>query len=203
MARARIGALRMAESDPGRSIDDEARLVELMVAYQAGELQAFTTLYGSLADPLTRYLVSVTRDAVLAQDLVQETFLAIHRSRRTYLPPLPVRPWVFGVARNVVRRHRRTVALGLRARPHDVEARRHDSAPGVPPHVSTQDVEDALRRLPPTRRDAWRLHHVHGLSFREIATRLGIGEGAAKLRSSRAMTTLRLLLGIDRGGRDD
>jgi RNA polymerase sigma-70 factor, ECF subfamily len=193
----------MTEPEADRTLEDEARLVELMVAYQAGELQAFTALHRTLADALTRYIVSVTRDAALAQDLVQETFLEIHRSRRTYLPPLPVRPWVFGVARNVLRRHRRSIAMRLRAQEHDAERRRADAAPGVRPVVSARDVEEALQQLPPTRRDVWRLHHVHGLSFREIAARLGIGEGAAKLRSSRAMTTLRALLGIDRGGRHE
>lgn len=193
----------MIEPDADRSLEDEARLVELMVAYQAGELQAFTALHESLVDALSRYLLSVTRDTALAQDLVQETFFAIHRSRRTYLPPLPVRPWVFGVARNVLRRHRRSIAVRLRSQPHDAGSRRPEAVLRVPPLVSAQDVEEALQQLPPTRRDVWRLHHVQGLSFREIAARLGIGEGAAKLRSSRAMTTLRLLLGIDRGGRHE
>ncbi|MFY9824625.1 MAG: sigma factor, partial [Thermoanaerobaculia bacterium] len=71
---------------------DGEELVRLMVDYQAGRLAAFELLYGQLAAELRRYFQAAAADGV-AQDLVQETFLAIHRSRRTYQPPLPVRPW--------------------------------------------------------------------------------------------------------------
>jgi RNA polymerase sigma-70 factor, ECF subfamily len=194
--------------------DDEARLVELMMAYQAGRLDAFEQLYLALAADLQRYLGIVSRDASVAQDLVQDTFMEIHRSRRTYLPPRPVRPWVFGIARNVYRRHRRGSAR--RARHEDRAAALADdrasaatASTSTPGRVQPSDIVDAVARLPDTRRDAWLLHHVHGLSFQEIATRLRIGAGAAKLRSSRAMQTIRTMLGIERntpgerGGRDD
>ncbi len=136
-----------------------------------------------------------------AQDLVQDTFLEIHRSRHTYLPPLPVRPWVFGIARHVLGRHRK--AAWRRSRHEDRDAG-PDEAMAAPPARSvleTRDVAAALARLPAGRREAWVLHHVHGLSFQQIAERFRIGAGAAKLRSSRAMRALRAALGIDRQAR--
>jgi DNA-directed RNA polymerase specialized sigma24 family protein len=47
-----------------------------------------------------------------------------------------------------------------------------------------------------TRREVWILHHQHGWTFQEIAARLAIGVDAAKLRSSRAMRSLRRVLGV-------
>ncbi len=79
----------------------------MMAAYQAGELDGFRRLYGSLAGDLRRYFRRAVGDAALAEDLVQEAFLQVHRSRHTYQPELPVRPWVFGVARHVHGRWRR------------------------------------------------------------------------------------------------
>ena len=182
-----------------------------MVAYQAGELASFERLYAAVATDLRRYFTAATRDGRfvqdLAQDLVQETFMEIHRSRRTYLPPLPVRPWVFGIARNVLGRHRRKA--GRRARHEDRgiepadEQRWSTAPPAGSPAVEPREIEDALRRLPAGRRQAWLLHHVHGWSFQQIAEKLRIGVGAAKLRSSRAMKTLRATLGIAPGGRDE
>ncbi|MFL6263975.1 MAG: RNA polymerase sigma factor [Thermoanaerobaculia bacterium] len=173
--------------------DDE--LVHLLKAYQAGELAAFERLYAALAGELRRYFQANGAAGAAAQDLVQDTFLEIHRSRHTYLPPLPVRPWVFGIASNVLGRHRR--AAWRRAR-HEGDGPAEAAAAAPAPAIETRDLAAALARLPASRREAWVLHHVHGLSFQQIAERFRIGVGAAKLRSSRAMRALRAALGVDR-----
>ncbi len=194
----------MAAVEPDATAQDHERLVCLMVDYQAGGVEAFQRLYEALAGDLRRHFESGS-DGGHAQDLVQETFLEMHRSRHTYLPPLPVRPWAFGIARNVLRRHRRTA--WKRGRLEDLGCEPPlERAP--PSHATSQvlearDVDDALRCLPPRRRQAWELHHVQGLSFQEIGRRLGIPVGAAKLRSSRAMIALRTLLGVGAGRRHD
>jgi RNA polymerase sigma-70 factor (ECF subfamily) len=182
---------------------DEA-LVGLMIEYQAGGLAAFEALYAALHGPLRGYFGATARDGALVLDLVQDTFLQIHRSRRSYQPPLPVRPWVFGVARNVLRRHRRTA---WRTSRRELAVLGGIDGPAPPPAraggVEARDVHEALHRLPAGRREAWVLHHVQGLSFQEVAERLRIGVAAAKLRSSRGMKSLRAALGIDPGGNDD
>jgi RNA polymerase sigma-70 factor (ECF subfamily) len=178
-------------------VDD---LVSLMVDYQAGQLEAFEGLYAALAPQLRRHFAA----SLKAQDLVQDTFLEIHRSRHTYTPPLPVTPWVFGVARNVERRHwrrhrRRDARLvALETAPLPV-APGSDREPAIP----AADVETALRQVPPAGRDVWLMHHVYGLTFPEIAGRLRIETSAARLRAHRAMVVLRTALGVGRGGRDD
>jgi RNA polymerase sigma-70 factor, ECF subfamily len=199
---ASAGCYDSGVSDEGSSerAPDQDALVAVMVAYQAGHLEGFERLYAHLAVDVRRLFVSQGHDVATAQDLVQETFLELHRSRRTYTPPLPVRPWVFGIARNVARRHHR-----LRARraqyeqpttSTDLDAPQDAAQPlrGLEP----ADIHDALGRLTAGRRQAWVLHHVHGFSFDEIGRMLRIGPAAAKLRSSRAMRSLRALLGISR-----
>lgn len=175
---------------------DDNELVRLMVGYQAGELAAFEGLYARLAAELRRYFQATGAEAA-AQDLVQETFLAIHRSRRTYQPGLPVRPWVFGIARNVLGRHRREAWRRSRTEDRDARPAEEMAAPAVALVLKPRDLAAALARLPAGRREAWVLHHVHGLSFQQIAARFRIGVGAAKLRSSRAMRALRAALGVD------
>jgi RNA polymerase sigma-70 factor (ECF subfamily) len=178
----------------------EDHLVRLMVDYQAGRSEAFEGLYAALAGALRRHFEVVTRGGT-ADDLVQDTFMEIHRSRRTYLPPLPVRPWVFGIARNVLRRHRRVAWRRARRDAFAVAGDPASASAGAaaPPAIDARDVEDVLRRLPPARRHAWELHHIQGLSFEEIARVLRIPIGAARLRSSRAMGALRSALGIVKG----
>jgi RNA polymerase sigma-70 factor (ECF subfamily) len=181
----------------------EDRLVRLMVEYQAGSAEAFEGLYDALAGILRRHFEVVSRGGA-TDDLVQDTFMEIHRSRRTYLPPLPVRPWVFGIARNVLRRHRRLAWRRARRDAFGEDLRPSSAGATLPQQaIDARDVGDALRMLPPARRHAWELHHVQGLSFEEIARLLRIPVGAARLRSSRAMGALRSALGIVKGERRD
>jgi RNA polymerase sigma-70 factor (ECF subfamily) len=192
------------ESEPRAVADGE--LVRLLVSYQAGELAAFERLYATLAGELRGYfLANAEGGDGAAQDLVQDTFLEVHRSRHTYLPPLPVRPWVFGIARNVLGRHRRTAWRRSRHEDRHAAPDAERLPAAAPPAFESRDLAAALARLPAGRREAWVLHHVHGLSFQQIAERFRIGVGAAKLRSSRAMRALRSALGAGpepRGSRD-
>ena len=61
-------------------------LENLMREYQRGSLAAFEALYRALAPRVRGFLRARVRDDARVTDLVQETFLEIHRSRRTYLP---------------------------------------------------------------------------------------------------------------------
>jgi RNA polymerase sigma-70 factor, ECF subfamily len=174
---------------PIRSHPDELR--RLMSMYQRGSLEAFEQVYAALAPSLRAYLTALTRNAAQADDLVQDTFLQVHRSRHTYRPDRPVRPWVFAIARHVWmmdlrNRSRRPIVAG---EPSDVP---------VPSEVEGLADRDALRRalgsLLDDRREALLLHHVWGFSFAEIGQMLGIRADAAKLRSSRGMNDLRARL---------
>jgi len=180
---------------------DESELVALMVAYQNGDLGAFERLYALLADEVRRYFAKRHRDGAVANDLLQDMFLEMHRSRRTYTPPLAVRPWIFGIARNVSARSRRATQFhptGLSI--HESEAE-NALVGGESPSAESLDVEHALATLPPSTREPWLMHHLLGFSFDSIAARLGITVMAAKLRSSRATRALRFALsGSKRGG---
>ena len=173
---------------------DETQVREWMAAYQEGSLEAFDCLYASLSPMLRQYLTSLTRDAVKAQDLLQDAFLQIHRSRHTYDAAQPLLPWVFAVTRNVFLMDARSARRRL-AKDHVPET---ETELPIPPEAESLadrlQVRHALQQVKSERREALLLHHVWGLSFREIARMLGIRESAAKLRSSRGMSDLRVLL---------
>ena len=171
-----------------------------MVEYQAGRLEAFDRVYAAIAEPLRRYLTSLARDSVEAQDLLQEAFLQIHRSRHTYDSEQPLLPWVFAISRHVY-------VMNLRAarrRPlRGAEAVEEADVP-VPPEVEgladRLAVRAAIGRVGAEKRESMLLHHVWGFSFREVGAIQGVTESAAKLRSSRGMGELREIL--DERGRE-
>lgn len=168
-------------------------LDKLMRDYQQGSLAAFEALYRTLAPRVRGFLRARVRDDARVNDLLQETFLEIHRSRRTYLPGAAVSGWVFGIAQNVVLRHRRVE----RRHAHEVQTDLSTLDPQSEPQASdfeTQPLHDALLGLSPDSRATWWMRNVEGLSFETIAHRLGIAATAVRLRCSRASRALRAAL---------
>jgi RNA polymerase sigma-70 factor (ECF subfamily) len=183
-------------------MQDDPRLRALMAAYQAGDLDAFEQLYAVLSPALGRWMRTCARDGAEADDLVQETFLQIHRARHTYDAAYPVAPWAYAIAQHVWLMHRR--ARSRRPQPHEnVDDLNLGVRAEVDRYAERAEVRDALAALPASRRRPVIWHHVLGFSFREIAVRLGIRETAAKLRSSRGMAELRTRFGSKRGHTND
>ena len=92
----------------------ERELCALMEGYLEGRIEAFDALHAASVGRLRGYLLSQCRDAALADDLLQDTFMQIHRSRRTYEPGRPVTPWVFAIARHVYLMKRRSAGRRMR-----------------------------------------------------------------------------------------
>lgn len=173
----------------------EQQLTELMDSYQKGEITAFEGLYHGLRPRLRHYLAMLSRGQTPVDDLLQETFLQMHRSRRTYLPGRAVLPWAFAIARHVY-------LMDLRKKS---RIQRKEFAPGdtlpeipVPPEVeglaNRLQLKKALAQLPPGQVEALTLHHVWGFSFEEIGAALGILPVTAKVRSYRGMRRLKEIL---------
>jgi RNA polymerase sigma-70 factor (ECF subfamily) len=171
----------------------DRHLRDLMVEYQSGRFEAFDELHAALAPVLRRYLLGQVRDAAKADDLVQETFLQIHRARHTFNPSFPLMPWAMAIARHVWLMHRRTASR----RPWETDDVTEMAIPvrgEAGSFAERTDVRRALGKVAASRRDAVIQHHLLGFSFKEIAERAGIAETAAKLRSSRGIAQLRSLL---------
>jgi RNA polymerase sigma-70 factor, ECF subfamily len=177
----------------GRQLAQDTQLRELMREYQSGRFEAFDEIYASIAPALGRYLLSQARDSAKADDLVQETFLQMHRARHTYDSAYPLMPWAMAIARHVCLMDRRTQSRRPWA-PDDVTAMELPVKGEAASFVERAEVRRALGQVAPARRRAVIQHHVLGFSFKEIAERAGIAETAAKLRSSRGMAQLRALL---------
>lgn len=175
---------------------EDTRLRELMREYQDGRFEAFDELHAAIAPALRRFLLSHARDAAKADDLLQETFLQLHRARHTYDPAFPVMPWAMAIARHVWLMDRRALSRRPRATDDVTEIELPVRAEAASYAVKT-DVRRALGKVAAPKREAVIQHHVFGLSFREIAERAGIAETAAKLRSSRGMAQLRALLATE------
>jgi len=169
---------------------EEQQLIALMIDYQKGKMDAFDGLYEALKRPLIRYLWTFVRNQTMAEDLLQETFLQLHRARKTYTPPRPVRPWIYAITRHVALMHLRS----LRRRKEILPDENLPEVP-VPPEMDKladrATVQRLLGTLPRAAQEILILHHMLGMSFEEVGQIMGVASGTAKVRAHRALKVIR------------
>jgi RNA polymerase sigma-70 factor (ECF subfamily) len=162
---------------------------ELMAAYVAGDGGAFNEIFRRHAPTLLRALKpGVGGDE--ASDLLQQTFLHLHRSRTDFARGAALRPWLFTIAINVKRQYLRTL---LRRR----EAPLGDILENLaaPPARSARDelegIAALLAELPPAQRKVIELHFIDELSFARVADAVGASLAAVRVRAHRGYEILR------------
>jgi len=183
---------------------DSSLLDAAMDRYASGEDAAFQTLYRLGAPRVRGFLVRLSGDPSLADDLTQEAFLRVHRARGSFEPGAAALPWVFAIARNVFLDHarrpkvHRLVASSQGQPPPEREAAPDTQGEEVAiAHEMLGIVRRTLAALPVLQREAFILLRFEGMSVRDAAQVLGATEGAVKIRAFRAYEALRDALAHD------
>jgi RNA polymerase sigma factor (sigma-70 family) len=178
-----------------RSPDDN----ELMKRIQAGSHDAFAQLYDRYSKRAYRVARAATMDALLAEDAVQEGFVAIWRARATYRPERETAaPWLMTVIRHraidVNRRH--AIVRSHRAGDGSVEDRqsRDDIATEAADRVDARDLRALLRCLPDAQREVIVLAFYGELTHTEIAAELDVPVGTVKGRMRLGLHKIRAAL---------
>jgi RNA polymerase sigma-70 factor (ECF subfamily) len=176
---------------------------ELMQRYQAGDAEAFRELYALVAPKMLGYLSKLTKSRAAADDLLQQTFLKIHRARAAYVLGADPLPWFYSIAhRTFIDEARRLQRAVVRSAGDDVpevpagitgeSADRSDEP--VDPELAKAALE-ALSGLPTQQREAVVLTKLEGKTVAEAAVIAGTTVGAMKVRAHRGYEALRRLLG--------
>ena len=179
----------------------------VMERYAQGDDSAFDELYRLAAPRVRGFLVRLSGDMALADDLTQETFLRVHRARGAFTAGAAAVPWILAIARNALRDSARRAQARprLRANAPEEEGPPGEAAPDdrgdevLAAREMMAIVERALAAMPPLHREAFVLLRFEGLSVSEAAAILGATEGAVKVRAFRAYEALREALGATHG----
>jgi RNA polymerase sigma factor (sigma-70 family) len=165
---------------------------ELLMA-SAEDDGAFRAVYDRYADQIRRYHLRRCRDEETAFDLVAETFAQAWCVRRAFRDEADgsAAPWLYGIARNVLRQSVRRERLEDNARQRlgvlEQPGRLH-----VTPQDSWLDgADELLATLPAEQRRAVELRVVEDMSYDRVAGRLAITPETARMRVHRALKTLR------------
>jgi RNA polymerase sigma-70 factor (ECF subfamily) len=176
---------------------------QLMTRYQAGDAAAFRELYAALAPRLLGYLSKLTKSRAVADDLLQQTFLKVHRARAAYITGTDPLPWFYSIAHRTFLDEARRVSRGIVKATDEVpevaagidgssDERRDE--PRVDPELARAAI-DALAELPDSQREAVVLTKLEGKTVAEAAEIAGTTISAMKVRAHRGYEALRRLLG--------
>ena len=187
-----------------RYLDDPE--VRLMLRVQAGETAAFAELERRYGPRVFGYFCRQLGDRADAEDLTQEVFLRLYRSRHTYRPRARFATWVFhitqNVARNALRSRRRRPCVRLEAGPSAdgdlLEALLSDRGEAPSRPLERDELAGVVRAavagLGTRQRAAVELHQFEDRTYAEVAAELDMTPKAAKSLLYRARNQLRVSL---------
>jgi RNA polymerase sigma-70 factor (sigma-E family) len=196
-----VGKLSMAAGEPDAVPARPISVTETLVASAALEPvavewdadRAVTAIYSEHYRSLVRLAALLVRDVATAEEVVQDSFVAMHgawrRLRDSEKALSYLRQSVVNRSRSVLR-HRVVVDRNAPKPAPDMPS----AEQGAIILLERSAVIQALRTLPPRQREALVLKYYADLSEAQIATAMGISRGAVKSHTARAMTSLRAVL---------
>ena len=177
---------------------------EALEAVRRREPEALGEFFDAYFDRMYGLAYRLLGQHALAEDVLQEVFLKVHRAAPNLDPTRDPGPWLTAVTRNACREHWRR-----RRRRIDESSRTLDDGSGLGETLTSEDggpeqdtlraeeqrvLEDALMRLSPGLREVVVLHDYQGLNHEEIAKVLGTRSATVRKRYSRALARLRRFL---------
>ncbi|MEV0150794.1 MULTISPECIES: RNA polymerase sigma factor [unclassified Nonomuraea] len=164
--------------------------------------ERFATVFDAHYEEIRRY-VGRRLDLDVAEDLAAETFLIAFRRRHSFdAAKGGVRPWLYGIATNLIGGHRRAEvrryrALARSGPPPDDDGHDQRVVDRIAAGVTVQRLSAALAGLSRGERDVVLLVAYGELTYDEVAAALGVAYGTVASRLSRARTKLRDALGVE------
>lgn len=169
--------------------DDWSDLMRLAIAGDAAAYdRCLRGMAVALRSGVRRALARAGLGAAEAEDVVQETLLAVHLKRHTWDADRPIGPWLQAIAR-----HKTIDAIRRRGGRNGVpldDIVDSMPAPAEEPAIRETELTRALDRLPPGERAAVTAIAVDGASFTEAAQKLGTSEGALRVALHRGLARL-------------
>jgi RNA polymerase sigma-70 factor (ECF subfamily) len=196
--------LQATENRPTTSEFDQMDDAAIMLELRAGNMAGFDFLIQKYRKPIVHFMYRMVHNQAVAEELAQEVFLRVYRSRETYRAEARFSNWLYRIAKNLGVNHARDTRHERTAS--TVYLDETDSETGTTPDVAdaTPSAESNLLRrerlnairqhviaLPERQRMAVLMHKYEGLDYKQIGDVLKLSESATKSLLFRAYQTLR------------
>jgi RNA polymerase sigma-70 factor, ECF subfamily len=180
--------------------DDAAIMLEL----RAGNMDAFDILLAKYRKPIVHFMYRMVHNQAVAEELAQEVFLRVYRSRETYRAEARFSTWLYRIATNLGVNHARdtrrersasTIYLDEPDSETGTTPDVADSTPSAEANLLSRERMNAIRKhvmaLPDRQKTAVLMHKYEGLDYKQIGDVLKLSESATKSLLFRAYQTLR------------
>lgn len=187
-------------------LDDELR--DLLERAMGGDARSYEAFLRKVGDMIRAYLMKSVKPSRTrpeqVEDLVQDVLLAVHNKQDTYRKGLPIRPWLYAIARyRLIDSYR---ASGREPLVHFAEESSFDEIADDRESdfgTSRMDVETLMADLPEKQKQVLMLAKIEEVPLVEIAERMGMSLSAVKVSIHRAMCALRTSYGNSPEGEDE
>lgn len=180
------------------------RDAELMLRVRAGDETSFALLLERHRGQVIHFLFRMVQNPAVSEELAQEVFLRVYKSRATYEPTAKFTTWLFRIATHLAlnfirdgRKEKGQESLNeelLDGTERQVADRRQTVEQELVSEVRVREVREAIGRLPEKQRAAVIMHKYQDLGYSQIAEVLKCSESAVKSLLFRAYETLRARL---------
>lgn len=182
----------------GRPVEGDRLLLRRVAE---GDERALGEIHDRFGRSLFGYLLTLARDRRLAEEILQDTLVAVWRNAGSYAGRSSAKTWIFGVCRrqahNTLRR--RNLPLAGEEPPEALPASEPGPEEALLAGARRQELADRLEELSPLHREALVLFFFQGLSYEETAEVSGVPVGTVKSRLSNAKRALRDAMQKEKG----
>ncbi len=180
------------------------RDAQLMLRVREGDDTSFALLLEGHRGPVVHFLYRMVQNQAVSEELAQEVFLRVYRSRATYEPTAKFTTWLFRIATHVAlnsirdrkkeKGHESLDEEMLDGMARQVADRQHTVEQEMVREAKLREVRQAIETLPAKQRAAVLMHKYEGLDYAQIAGVLSCSESAVKSLLFRAYESLRVRL---------
>jgi len=177
---------------------------EVMLELRSGNMAAFDILLAKYRKPIIHFMFRMVHNQAVAEELAQEVFLRIYRSRETYRAEARFSTWLYRIATNLGVNHARdtrhersasTIYLDETDSETGTTPDVADSTPSAEANILRRERMNAIRQhvlsLPERQQSAVLMHKYEGMDYKQIGEVLKLSESATKSLLFRAYQTLR------------
>lgn len=167
---------------------------ELMEFYQNGSSQAFDEIYNRYVKKIYSFFLKKESASLSAQDLTQEAFLKMHRSKSLYNRSLPLSPWIFSIARSIFLDFVKRKQIEIPTSPEIISKLADKYEESIKTFSPNRTELNQLKILPENQQIVIKMRTIEEATFDEIATRLNTTPENARQIFSRGLRRLHLNL---------
>ena len=168
---------------------------QLMLRVRAGEQACFADLLARHRNGVVAFTYRMVRNQAVAEELAQEVFLRVYRSRDTYEPTAKFTTWLYRIATHLTLNWIRDHAKDSKSEPVEETTRVGDPSPSAEEMLVSEcrldEVRKAVAALPGKQRAAVLMHKYQEMDYSQIARSLNCSTSAVKSLLFRAYETLR------------